>query len=103
MFPNLVGHLLLLNGPTEEEGIAFAPDGNSIVTAVGIQRSSVWLHDSHGDRVLTSEATAALSDSHNGGPFSLDCVSKSHRWLHARCNGYTIELRLWVGGCRFVT
>jgi Tol biopolymer transport system component len=60
------------SGPTEEEGIAFAPDGNSIVTAVGIQRSSVWLHDSHGDRVLTSEATAALSDSHNGGPFSPD-------------------------------
>jgi serine/threonine protein kinase len=60
------------SGPTEEEGIAFAPDGTSIVTAVGIQRSSVWLHDSRGDRLLTSEATAALADVRNGGPFSPD-------------------------------
>jgi len=60
------------SGPTEEEGIAFAPDGTSIVTAVGIRRSSVWLHDSRGDRLLTSEGTAALSDPRNGGPFSPD-------------------------------
>ena len=60
------------SGPTEEEGIAVAPDGKSLVTSVGIQRSSVWLHDSHGDRLLTSEANAALADSRNGSPFSSD-------------------------------
>ncbi len=62
----------ITSGPTEEEGIALAPDGNAIVTAVGIQRSSVWLHDPHGERMLTSQATADLSDSRNGGPFSPD-------------------------------
>jgi serine/threonine protein kinase len=60
------------SGPTEEEGIAFAPDGKSFVSAVGTRRSSVWLHDVKGDRLLTSEATAALTDSRNGSPFSPD-------------------------------
>ncbi len=60
------------SGPTEEEGIAIAPDGRSIVTAVGMRRSSVWLHDSRGDRALTSEATASLADPRNGSPFSVD-------------------------------
>jgi len=62
----------ITSGPTEEEGIAMAPDGKSQVTAVGIKRSAVWLHDSQGDRMLTSEATAGLADPRNGGPFSRD-------------------------------
>lgn len=62
----------LTSGPTEEEGIAVAPDGGSMVTAVGMKRSSVWLHDSHGDRALTSEATASLADPRSGSPFSVD-------------------------------
>ena len=35
----------LTSGPTEEEGIAMAPDGRSFVTAVALQSSSVWIHD----------------------------------------------------------
>lgn len=62
----------LTSGPTEEEGIAAAPDGKSIVTAVGMHRSSVWLHDSRGDRMLTSESKASLADPRNGSPFSVD-------------------------------
>jgi serine/threonine protein kinase len=62
----------ITSGPTEEEGIAVAPDGNSLVTAVGIRRSAVWLHDIHGDRALISESNAALADPRNGSPFSPD-------------------------------
>jgi Tol biopolymer transport system component len=32
-------------GPTEEEGIAMAPDGKSLLTSVGILTSAVWVHD----------------------------------------------------------
>ena len=32
-------------GPTSEEGIAMAPDGKSLVTAVGLTQRSVWIHD----------------------------------------------------------
>jgi Tol biopolymer transport system component len=42
-------------GVTEEEGIHFAPDGRSFVTSIGTSQSTVWLHDSHGDRQITSE------------------------------------------------
>jgi eukaryotic-like serine/threonine-protein kinase len=43
------------SGITEEEGIHFAPDGRSFVTSIGTSQSTVWVHDSHGDRQLTSE------------------------------------------------
>jgi hypothetical protein len=42
-------------GPTEEEGLAVAPDGRSLITSVGVRRSEVWIHDAGGDRPLSSE------------------------------------------------
>ena len=42
-------------GPTEEEGIAMAPDGRSFVTAVGLRQSAVWVHDSRGEREVSLE------------------------------------------------
>ena len=32
-------------GPTSQEGLAMAPDGKSLVTSVGSQDSTVWIHD----------------------------------------------------------
>ena len=46
------------SGPTEEEGIAMAPDGRSFVTAVGVRQSSVWVHDGRGDRQISLEGSA---------------------------------------------
>jgi serine/threonine protein kinase/Tol biopolymer transport system component len=46
------------SGPTEEEGVAVAPDGRSLITAVGVRQSSVWLHDSRGDRQISLEGQA---------------------------------------------
>jgi eukaryotic-like serine/threonine-protein kinase len=46
--------------PTEEEGVAVAPDGNSLVTSVGGERSAVWIHDETGERQITSEGNARL-------------------------------------------
>jgi eukaryotic-like serine/threonine-protein kinase len=45
----------ITSGPTEEAGIAMAPDGRSFITAVGTRQSSIWLHDSHGDRQISLE------------------------------------------------
>ena len=44
-------------GPTEEEGIAVAPDGRSFITAVALKQSSVWVHDAGGERQISLEAT----------------------------------------------
>ena len=50
----------ITSGVTEEEGIAVAPDGGSLVTSVGAEQSSVWVHDRGGDHQITSEAAAYL-------------------------------------------
>jgi Tol biopolymer transport system component len=48
------------SGVTEEEGIEFAPDGRSFVTSIGTRQSTVWVHDSRGDRQITSEGYGLL-------------------------------------------
>ncbi len=48
----------ITSGPTEEEGLAMAPDGRSLITAVGLTQSSVWLHDGAGDRQVSLEGYA---------------------------------------------
>ena len=45
--------------PSEEEGIAMTPDGSSLITSIGTHESAVWIHDSRGDRPLSSEGHVA--------------------------------------------
>jgi Tol biopolymer transport system component len=56
-------------GPTSQEGIAMAPDGKSLITSVGSEDRSVWLHDKDGDHPISSEANTSLprfsSDGHS--------------------------------------
>jgi eukaryotic-like serine/threonine-protein kinase len=42
-------------GPTEEGGVAVAPDGRSLITSIGMRQSALWIHDAHGDRALSSQ------------------------------------------------
>jgi len=48
----------ITSGVNEEEGIAVAPDGRSLITSVGTAESTVWVHDSGGDHQITSEGRA---------------------------------------------
>jgi hypothetical protein len=48
----------ITSGPGEERGLAVAPDGKSLISSVGIRRSSVWIHDAAGDRLLSPEGSA---------------------------------------------
>lgn len=59
-FPDGVPEQVTPLGATEEEGLAVAPDGKSLITAAGAQEASIWLHDQHGDRQVTSEGFAFL-------------------------------------------
>jgi serine/threonine protein kinase len=45
-------------GPTEEVGLAIAPDGRSIVTSVGQRRSEIWMRDASGERAVSIEGIA---------------------------------------------
>ncbi len=56
----------ITSGATEEEGIAVSPDGKWLLSSVGMAKASLWLHDSNGERQVSSEGYA-------GGPlFSPD-------------------------------
>jgi serine/threonine protein kinase/Tol biopolymer transport system component len=46
------------SGATEEEGIAVAPDGRSLITSVGMEESMVAVHDARGERQISSEGYA---------------------------------------------
>ena len=45
-------------GPTEETGVAMAPDGKYLVSAVGNDQSTVWLHEGQKQTQLSSEGWA---------------------------------------------
>ena len=63
-------------GPTEEEGIAVSPNGRTLVTSAGIRESTVWVHDSRGDRQVSREGFASVpglgGDSNDHSVFSPD-------------------------------
>jgi len=46
-------------GPTSQEGIAMAPDGKSLITSVGSEDHTVWMHDKDGDHQISSEGSAS--------------------------------------------
>jgi len=76
-------------GATEEEGIHFASDGRSFVTSIGSRQSTLWIHDSRGDRQVTSEAYTFLPT------FSAD-GAKLYYLVRAAGGTDTIRGSLWV-------
>src|SRR5262249_33512151 len=55
-FPDGAPEQLTPSGASEEEGLAVAPDGRSIIVSSGTQESSIWFHDDKtGDKQITSE------------------------------------------------
>src|SRR5258705_6932295 len=73
-------------GPTSQEGIAMAPDGKSLITSVGSNDRSVWLHDKDGDHPISSEANTSLPK------FSSD----GHSLYFLKAVGQTGSDELWV-------
>jgi DNA-binding winged helix-turn-helix (wHTH) protein/Tol biopolymer transport system component len=49
----------ITSGATEEKGVAMAPDGRSLITSIFMRQASVWIHDSKGDRAVSTEGYAA--------------------------------------------
>ncbi|HUL34861.1 MAG TPA: protein kinase [Candidatus Eisenbacteria bacterium] len=43
------------SGLTEEEGVAMSSDGKSFITSVGTTDSAVWIHDTGGERQVSTE------------------------------------------------
>ena len=77
------------SGATQEEGIEFAPDGRSFVTSIGTSQSTLWIHNTRGDRQITSEGFALFPS------FSPD-GKKLYYLLRAGGAGSIISGELWV-------
>ena len=73
-------------GPTEEDGIAIAQDGKSLLTSVGIMDNTVWIHDLSGDHQLSSERNTGAST------FSSD----GKKLYYLMQIGQTPDWELWV-------
>jgi len=50
----------ITSGPTEEEGIAVAPDGRSLITSVGMRQRVVSIHSENVDRQVSLEGYAYM-------------------------------------------
>jgi hypothetical protein len=84
-------------GPLEEEGIAVAPDGRSLVTSVGMRRSAVWIHDAAGDRAIVSEGYASAPRLSRDGTrvfylFVRDWWLAARGWLAAAADLRSVDL-----------
>jgi hypothetical protein len=84
-------------GPLEEEGIAVAPDGRSLVTSVGMRRSAVWIRDSAGERAIVSEGYASAPRLSRDGThvfylFVRDWWLAARGWLTAAADLRSVDL-----------
>lgn len=76
-------------GASEEQGISFAPDGRSFVTAIGSNQSTLWVRDKTGNRQITSEGYAFLPT------FSRD-EKKLYYLVRSGESSHFVSGELWV-------
>ena len=84
----------ITSGPTEEEGMTFAPDGRSLITSVGLRQRAVWVHDATGEeRQISLEGYAYFP------LLSADGTRVCYRITHGAGSGSTPS-ELWVTDIR---
>jgi serine/threonine protein kinase/Tol biopolymer transport system component len=85
-------------GPLDEEGIAVAPDGRSLITSAGNHRSAIWMHDAAGERPLSSEGYAMDPRLSRDATrvfylFARDLVMSGRGWLPAAAELRAVDVR----------
>lgn len=79
----------ITSGPTEEEGIAMAPDGRSVVTAVAVRQRPISLHDASGDHQVSLEGYAFWPLFRGAGRHVVYRISKSFAF-------YKTSAEIWL-------
>ncbi|HKV25603.1 MAG TPA: protein kinase [Candidatus Acidoferrum sp.] len=82
------------SGATEEEGIAMARDGRSLITSVGMRQSTLWVRDNKGERQVTSEGYAAYPQFSPDGKRLYYLVRRES--VSDQMNAYLVSGELWV-------
>jgi Tol biopolymer transport system component len=70
----------ITSGPTEEEGVAVAADGRSLITSIGLRHQEVWIHDARGDRQLSSQGSLPAGEEVAGFSYT-PTFSRDGKWL----------------------
>jgi hypothetical protein len=70
----------ITSGLTEEDGVAVAADGGSLITSIGMRQSAVWIHDARGDRPLSSQGDVPSAET-NGLAGSFPIFSRDGKSL----------------------
>jgi len=73
----------ITSGLEEEDGVAVAPDGRSLITSIFMRQGSVWIHDSTGDRAVSTEGYAVSTDE-SSAPFSFSADGRRLYYLLRR-------------------
>ena len=61
--------------------MAVAPDGHSVITSLGMQQSAIWIHDSDGDRAISTAGNALFPKfSADGKSCLLFAAAQRPRW-----------------------
>jgi Tol biopolymer transport system component len=45
----------ITSGPIQEDGVAVAADGRSLITSIGTEQGAIWIHDPKGEHLVRSE------------------------------------------------
>lgn len=80
----------ITSGPTEEEGIALAADGRSLITSVGLRERTVSVHSGNNDRRISLEGYAYWPS------FSPDGKKVYYRVLKGGTSPFLGASELWV-------
>ncbi len=78
------------SGATEEEGIAVAQDGASLITSVGLRESTLWVRDGKGERQISSDGYAEFLQ------FSRDGKKLYYLVRRHGVSGQYLRGELWV-------
>jgi Tol biopolymer transport system component len=73
-------------GPTSQDGVAMAPDGKSLITSVGSEDNSVWVHDKNGDHQISSE----------GNTFRPEFSANGRKLYYLMSSGKMHGVQLWA-------
>jgi Tol biopolymer transport system component len=79
-------------GPTEEEGIAVAPDGQSLITSIGQRQNTLWIHEGGTERPISSEGYVSHSSDEEGAPRLSADGTRAYCLMRPNTTSSTFEL-----------
>jgi Tol biopolymer transport system component len=79
-------------GPTEEEGIAVAPDGRSLITSIGQRQNTLWIHDGDTERAISSEGYVSGSNDDEERPRLSADGTRAYCLMRPNTTSSTFEL-----------